>query len=248
MSDSWASGAPHNTTSGGDGEAVSGKADTAKHEAAEVAGTAVDTAKDVAHTAKDEASSVVGEAKSQARDLLHQTRGQLSDQAAAQQQRIAGGLQSAGSELRSMADSGDGGIATDLVRQTSERLSAVGDWIGDRDPAALLDEVKRFARRRPLVFIAGAAVAGIVVGRLTRALASGGSSSGGSSSGAGTSRPQLPATPAATAAGTPAGTVTATYPDTATSAGGAESPLYDESASRLGTVGEEVSDDRRDAF
>ena len=36
-----------------------------------------------------------------------------------------------------------------------------------RDPAELLDEVRSFARRKPGIFLLGAAAAGIVAGRLT---------------------------------------------------------------------------------
>lgn len=149
-----------------------GKVDTAKQEAADLKDTAASQAKDVLATAKDEASSVVGEAKTQAKDLYAQTQRELKDQADAQQQRIAGGLRSVGDELASMAaNAGGGGVASDLVQQVSTRLSAAGAWLGDRDPSAVLAEVKRFARRKPGTFILGAAVAGIVVGRLTRALA-----------------------------------------------------------------------------
>ena len=63
------------------------------------------------------------------------------------------------------------GLAADLLRQASGRLSSAASWLGDRDPASLLNEVKSFARRSPGTFIIGAAILGVVVGRLTRALA-----------------------------------------------------------------------------
>jgi hypothetical protein len=44
----------------------------------------------------------------------------------------------------------------------------VADWLEHREPGDLLDEVRRFARRRPGTFLVGAAVAGALVGRLTR--------------------------------------------------------------------------------
>ena len=151
----------------------SGKVDTAKQEAAGLKDTATDQAKNVVGTAKSEAKSVASEAKSQAKNLYAQTTHELKDQANTQQQRIAGGLQSVGDELNSMArNSENQGMATDLVSQVSSRLSSAGNWLADRDPASLLDDVKRFARERPGTFILGAAITGIVVGRLTRALAS----------------------------------------------------------------------------
>ncbi|MFS0894181.1 hypothetical protein [Microbacterium sp. 179-I 3D3 NHS] len=150
----------------------SGKVDAAKHEAADLKDTAASQAKDVIGTAKDEAATVVGEAKSQAKDLFAQTQRELKEQANTQQQRIAGGLRSVSDELGSMAsNSTGGGIAGDLVQQVSGRLSSAANWLGERDPGSVLGEVKRYARRKPGTFILAAAVVGVAVGRLTRALA-----------------------------------------------------------------------------
>lgn len=149
-----------------------GTVDTAKNEASNLKHTAVDEGKNVVDTAKHEASAVLGEAKMQAKDLYAQTQREVRDQASTQQRRVAEGLRSAGDELESMAaNSSDPGMATDLVRQVSSRLSAASNWLDDRDPAALLHEVKSFARRKPGMFILGAVVLGVVAGRLTRALA-----------------------------------------------------------------------------
>jgi hypothetical protein len=147
--------------------------DTAKQEAAELKNTTTDQAKNVLGTAKDEASSVIGEAKWQAKDLYAQTQRELKDQANTQQQRLAGGLRSVSDDLNSLA-SGEptSGMAADLVRQVSGRISTASTWLGDRDPGTLLQEVKRYARRKPGTFILLAAAAGVVAGRLTRALAS----------------------------------------------------------------------------
>lgn len=150
-----------------------GTLDTAKHEAAELKHTATEQGKNVVDTAKQEASSVLGEAKWQAKDLYAQTQRELKDQAGTQQQRLSMGLRSVSDELSSMADgSTTSGLATDLVRQVSARLSTASSWLGDRDPGSVLLEVKRFARRKPGTFILAAVVIGVAAGRLTRALAS----------------------------------------------------------------------------
>jgi hypothetical protein len=165
MSDSYGSDA------GGPG-ARSGTIDAAKQEAADMKDTAAAQANEVLGTAKEEASSVVSEAKVQAKDLYAQTQRELKDQANTQQQRIAFGLRSVGDELDSMAaNSPASGLATDIVRQVSRRVSSAAAWLGDRDPGSVLAEVKQYARRKPVTFIVAAAIAGIVVGRLTRALA-----------------------------------------------------------------------------
>lgn len=150
----------------------SGTAETMKTEAGEVAGSAKQEAGHVVETAKEEAASVAREAKSQVKDLYAQTTSELKDQAATQQQRVAEGLRSVGQQLGAMANGAETpGVASDLVSQVSTRLDSVATWIGDRDPGALLSEVKSFARRRPGAFIGIAALAGLAVGRLSRALA-----------------------------------------------------------------------------
>jgi hypothetical protein len=132
----------------------------------------------VAGTVKDQASNVAGEAKSQARNLMDQTRSELRDQAGVQQRRVSTGLHSVGDELQRMASTSENpGLATDLVRQASSRVEGIASWLEARNPGSLLEEVKRFARQRPGTFIAIAAGAGILAGRLTRSAVSGASDS-----------------------------------------------------------------------
>lgn len=143
----------------------------AKERAAEVKDTSVAAGQHVADVAKDELHKVGSETKQQAKDLYRQTQTELKDQAAAQQQRVATGIRSLSDEFGSMADKSETqGVASDLAHQAATRAAGVADWLEQRDPAALLSEVKSFARRRPGVFIAVAAVAGIVAGRLTRSV------------------------------------------------------------------------------
>jgi hypothetical protein len=160
------------TTGQGTGSDNSGKVDAAKQEAAGVASAVGDAAGGVVDTAKTEAGHVAQEVKVNARQLLHQTKGELTDQAQAQQQRVAEGLRSISDELSTMANSTDnGGVATDLVQQAAQRSSAVAQWLEGRDPGSLLDEVKGFARRKPGTFLLIAAGAGILAGRLGRGMA-----------------------------------------------------------------------------
>ncbi|WP_404432395.1 hypothetical protein LG299_00305 [Microbacterium lacus] len=149
-----------------------GTLETAKEEATELTATAAAQAMSVGSTAKTEASSVLGEAKVQAKDLYAQTQRELKDQAQTQQQRVALGLRAVSGELDAMAsNSSSSGLASDVVQQVSDRLSAASTWLGDRDPGSVLQEVKGFARRQPAVFIFAAVAIGVAAGRLTRALA-----------------------------------------------------------------------------
>ncbi len=146
-------------------------ADVAKDQAGAVAGSASDAGKHVAGVAGEQAGQVASEASQQVRDLVHQTRGELTEQAATQQKRVAGALRSLGEELHSMAQNSEQqGPATDLVKQAAERTGKVASWLEDREPGNVVDEVTRFARQRPGAFLAIAAGAGLLVGRLGRGL------------------------------------------------------------------------------
>ena len=147
-------------------------ADTAKDQAGEVKNTAVAEGQQTAAVAKQEAGKVVSEATSQAKDLIAQSRSELSSQAQTQQQRLAGIVHGFADELGSMASASDKtGPLTDLAHTGARRGGEVAHWLENNEPAALLDQVRSFARRRPAAFLAGSVVAGVVVGRLTRGLA-----------------------------------------------------------------------------
>ncbi|PFG39967.1 hypothetical protein ATJ97_2487 [Georgenia soli] len=146
-------------------------AETAGQNAQQVGETAKETAKDTVAEAKGQAQQAVAEVKYQARDLFDQTRREVSEQSSTQQRRLAGGIRSFSGELQSLA-SGEAqdGLATDLVRQASSYADKVGRWLDEREPADVLDEVSRYARRHPGTFIAIAAGLGLLAGRVARSL------------------------------------------------------------------------------
>jgi hypothetical protein len=148
-----------------------GTADVVKSQATDLSHSSIQTGKHVADVAREQASGVAVEAGRQGRDLLHQAQGQLEEQAAQGQQRLANQLLSLSDELRSMADaSGQGGMAASLASQAASRARNAGQWLDDRKPSQVADEMQSFARRRPAVFLALAVGAGLVAGRLTRGL------------------------------------------------------------------------------
>lgn len=147
-------------------------AGTAKEEAANVAGTAVQAGQQVAGTAKEEATNVVVEAGGQAKDIARQAVGELQTQASTQQQKVAGLVHSYASELGSLASGeGSSGPITDLAQRAADKATEVGHWLENREPREVLQELSSLARRRPGAFLVGSALAGVIVGRLTRNLA-----------------------------------------------------------------------------
>lgn len=154
---------------------AAGVAGEAKAQAAGTVQDATAQAGRVAEQAKGQARDVAQHAKHEARGLLNQAQGELSSQAGTQQQRLAGLLRELSEELRGILDPHNTdyrqGMVTDVAHQASSRLATATSWLENREPADVLHEVSRFGRRRPGTFLALAAVAGLVVGRLSRGMA-----------------------------------------------------------------------------
>lgn len=150
-----------------------GVATAAKEQAGPVGQTAAQAGGQVAQTTKEQAANVVGEAKQQARDLVGEARTQVGDQAGQQKGRAVEGIRSLAGELDDMAQQGgQSGLATEVAKQVASRAHGLADHLDRHEPAELLDQVRAYARRRPVAFLAGAAVLGVLAGRMTRNLAS----------------------------------------------------------------------------
>ena len=162
-------------SSGGSGDG-SGRADVAKQEGAHVKDEATGAVRDVAGTAKEQAGNVAGDVRDQARRLTQQTQGQLHDQARSQRDRAVQNLRSVSDDLHSMAGKADeaeetgSGLGAKVSRQGAQYAGQLADYLDGREPGELLDDVRSFARRRPGTFLLGAAVAGVIAGRLSRSV------------------------------------------------------------------------------
>ncbi len=142
--------------------------DVAKDEARSVGQSTAQAGKQVAGTAAEQAQQVTQETRRQAQDLLAQGRSQATEQARNGQQKAAGSLSALADEMRTLTDGeGGSGPAHDLVRQATDAVEGLAGHLRDREPGDLLEDVRSFARRRPGMFLLGAAVAGVVAGRLT---------------------------------------------------------------------------------
>jgi uncharacterized phage infection (PIP) family protein YhgE len=144
--------------------------DVAAGEAKNVGQTAAQAGSQVASTAADQAKEVAHETQRQAKDLLDQGRTQVKSQLVSQQQKAGQGLSSLAQELRGLADgssSGAPGPARDLLQQASGIVDSFANRLQNSEPADLLEEVRSFARRKPGLFLLGAAAAGVLAGRLT---------------------------------------------------------------------------------
>ena len=170
--------------------------------AGEVKDVALERGGDVAAVAKDELGRLAGDAREQLQALWDQAGSQLREQATAGRQQLAGVLHDLADELGHMASKSEqDGPVTAFAKQASRRGGELSHWLSNADSSDVLAEVRRFARRRPFAFLAGATVAGVVVGRLSRGLMAGRNTSGSAG-----------ATRAAEATGVPAPRPAATVP------------------------------------
>jgi polyhydroxyalkanoate synthesis regulator phasin len=141
----------------------------ARDEAVEVGRSAANAGEQVTATVSEQVKQVAQEATEQGRNLVGEAKSQLQGQARGGQRKAARSLRSIADELGSMAQSGDqSGPAAEVVRQAAGTMRGLADWVGQREPGDLLDELRRFARQRPGVYLLGAAAAGVLAGRLTR--------------------------------------------------------------------------------
>ncbi|HEX6421824.1 MAG TPA: hypothetical protein VFZ77_25190 [Acidimicrobiales bacterium] len=142
----------------------------AKERATEVAGTAKEQARGVAGEARREASAVASEAGAQARNLVDEARTALHDQAAERTDRAAGALGDLGGRFRALAE-GNPDAAGDLRRYAADlgdRLDGLAGRLSSSGFDGVVDDLQRFARRRPGMFLAAAAASGFAAGRLFR--------------------------------------------------------------------------------
>lgn len=166
---------------------------TARTQAKQVKGTAVGQTKVVARTANQDAreladsvrssaDQVKGELTGQVREMFAETQDQLQEQADMQAGRLADTLWQVGTQAVALSEGRpeQAGPLVDYAEQAAEWLDYCASHIEERGLEGLATDVVDFARRRPAVFLAGAAVVGFGVGRLIR---SGAVSSDGDSDG-----------------------------------------------------------------
>ena len=158
-------------TSGGAPGGSGTTTEVAKEQAGNVGQSAAGAAADVAQTTKEQGREVVAEAGRQARDLAHEARTQVREQAVTQRDRAVSGLRALGDEFEQMARGGEqSGTASEIARQAAGRTREIARFLESREPGELLEEIRAYARRRPGTFLVGAAIAGVLAGRLTKAV------------------------------------------------------------------------------
>lgn len=154
------------------GDRASTTATTAKDEVGSVAETAKSQLSDVAAVGGEQAKAVIDDAKYQARRVLDDSRDQLRTQASEQTTKLAESMRDVSQQLRGVVQGGSPpqGLVADIAEQAAGMTSRLAQQLENRSPEELVDEVRRFARRRPGMFLAGAVGAGFIAGRIVRSV------------------------------------------------------------------------------
>ena len=130
-------------------------------------------ASDVTSTFRDEArtvtDTVAGAAREQLSGLGTQTRDRLTQEVESQTHHTADTVRRWADDLSQMVEAAPSGPARALVAQVADRGHQVADTLDQRGFGGLVEDVQRFARRQPAAFLGGAALAGVVAGRLAKA-------------------------------------------------------------------------------
>lgn len=143
---------------------------TAARQGKVVARTATEDVRDLAGSVRNQAEQVKGEVAGQARELLADARSQVQEQADIQTGRLARALFQVGGQAVALSEGQpeQSGPLADYAEQAANWLDTCASQIEERGLEGLASDVVDFARRRPGMFLAGAAVVGLGVGRLIR--------------------------------------------------------------------------------
>ncbi|MFF8973925.1 hypothetical protein [Streptomyces sp. NPDC014995] len=155
--------------------------EAARTEASATADQARQAAGQVAGTAADQAKAVAGEVRQQAGAVAHDLRSRARNEVEEQARRAAGALHHWADDLAGMAENAQSDSpARSLAGQAAHGGHRAADYLEKHGVGGVLSDVQDFARRRPGMFLGGAMVAGLAVGRLVKVAAKAdGSSAGG---------------------------------------------------------------------
>jgi hypothetical protein len=152
-------------------EAAQDTAQTAADQGRQVAGTAAEQAKEVASVASEQVATVGSQALDQARTVLDSAGGDVREQLEQRLRILSDQARTTAEELQALVEGRpeDAGRTKELAQSASQRIERMADKVDELGIQGVVEEVTDLARRRPVLFLAGAATAGILVGRMARA-------------------------------------------------------------------------------
>jgi hypothetical protein len=143
---------------------------TAKEQASAVSAQTGQAVGEVAGTAAEQAKAVAVEARAQAGGAIRDLRQRLVGESKGQVERLAGTVRQWADDLAGMAENASGDSpARSLAAQAAGQGHRAADYLDKNGAEGLVGDLQNFARRRPGAFLGGAALAGLMVGRLAKA-------------------------------------------------------------------------------
>jgi hypothetical protein len=122
-----------------------------------------------------QASNITDQAKEQAGQLADQARTQVTSRISGQKDRAAEGLGSVAQALRhtgyQLRDQDQSGM-TQYVDQVADQVERLSNYIKYNEVGDLVDDVERFARQQPALFIGGAFTLGLLAARFLKSSSS----------------------------------------------------------------------------
>jgi len=158
-------------TSSAEQSPIKEKAGQAAEQASATASTAAEGAKHVAGEAKQQVQAVAGEAKNQVQQIVGRTKDEIQQQADQRNRQAAEGLRSMSTSINALLQGRpeQASQITGYLQQAQTKIDTFAQQLEQRGPQGVLEDVTRFARRKPGLFLLGAIGAGFAVGRVVRA-------------------------------------------------------------------------------
>lgn len=122
-------------------------------------------------SARSSASEATGKAREEASRLSEQAKKQFAGQAEQQKANASDQLDDIGEALRKTSDTlheRDKDSVANLTEGAAHQIERLSGYLRDRSVNEMLTEAKRFARRKPGMFLGGAAVLGFFGSRFFR--------------------------------------------------------------------------------
>ena len=146
------------------------KVETAKAESAEVVDTATQAGKEVMSEISEQTTAVARTAKEQFGQLATQTRQELKAQSEQRGEQLAARLQTWAGQMKALVEGrvDEAGELRGLVGDAQQRLESYASSLRERGPDGVMQDVRRFARRRPGMFLLAAGATGFAIGRIVK--------------------------------------------------------------------------------
>ena len=153
------------------GTVETGTLEAGKEEARHVATTAKEAGKDVVDEVTGVTADVANTAKDEFQRLMGQASTEIKTVGRERGEQLAGRLESLAQQMRALRE-GRAEEATELrswMTQAEQRMQHYASALRQRGPDGVLADVRRFARRRPAMFLFAAGATGFALGRALRA-------------------------------------------------------------------------------